>query len=274
LLRPSRGGPAFNDRGEVIGIATFGPEARGINFLVPISVAKEFLNELNIKPQQSRLSQLYLEGINNMTKSCYKGALEKFKEIGDLSPGFPFVQDKITQSRNAIDQGMDRCWMPSPSYIIAGVATLLIILTAVWFLMRRRAVAVPAGGGPPIGGPAIDFQRGPAEPPAPAVAQSFGSVQCTTGSCAGRKFEITKQGLLIGRDASKCQVVLNDDGVSKEHAWIVPLDGDGTVVIDRGSTNGTFVNSTSSPKISKVRLNHGDRIYIGKGTAVFTYFSS
>lgn len=276
------GGPAFNDHGEVIGIATFGPVeqgVRGINFLVPISVAKEFMNELNIKPQQSRLSQLYNEGIASMNKSCYKGALDKFKEVSDLSPGFPFVQDKITQSRNAIDQGMDRCWMPSPTYIVAAVATLLIILTAVWLLMRRRSVAVPAGGPPPMPGPAVELQRGPAElgPPAaarPQAAQSYGSVQCTTGSCAGKRYEITKQGLLIGRDASKCQVVLNDDGVSKEHAWIVPLDADGTVVIDRGSTNGTFVNSTSSPKISKVRLQHGDRIYIGKGTAVFTYYSS
>ena len=274
------GGPAFNDRGEVIGIATFGPneaDVRGINFLVPISVAKEFLNELNVKPQQSRLSQLYEEGIADMNKNCYKGALDKFKEVSDLSPGFPFVGEKVTQSRNAIDQGLDRCWMPSTNYIVGGVAVLLIILTAVWLLMRRKTVVVaePVGAGPFGGAPVVidaNVQKGP--PELPAVANvSFGSVQGASGPLAGKRFDITKQGLLIGRDATKCQIVLNDDSVSKEHAWIVPLDG-GTVVIDRGSTNGTYVNSLNSPKVSKVRLNNGDKIFIGKGVATFTYHTS
>ncbi len=273
------GGPAFNDQGQAIGIATFGPTekgVRGINFLVPISVAKEFLNELNVKPQQSRLSQLFQDGIASMNKSCYKGALENFKEVSDLSPGFPFVQDKITQSRNAIDQGLDRCWMPSSTYIVGAVAVVLIILTAVWLLMRRRTpVAVPAGSGPPPVTPAVidaNLQNGPAELASGGI-QSYGSVQGTSGPVAGRRFEVTKSGLLIGRDASKCQIVVNDDAVSKEHAWIVPVDG-GTVVIDRGSTNGTFVNSINSPKISKVRLQNGDKIFIGKGVAAFTYHSS
>ena len=134
------GGPAFNDRGQVIGIATAAPPdngVRGINFLVPISIAKQFLNELNVKPQQSRLSRLYQEGIASMNKNCYKDALEKFKEVSDLSPGFPFVQEKVTQSRNAIDQGLNRCWMPSPTYVIGTIALIAVILMAVWFLMRR-----------------------------------------------------------------------------------------------------------------------------------------
>ena len=270
------GGPAFNDRGQVIGIATFGPSqegVRGINFLVPISVAKEFLNELNVKPRQSRLSEIYDDGIASMNKSCYKGSLEKFKEISDLSPGFPFVQDKITQSRNAIDQGLDHCWMPSPTYIVGAVALVLILLTAVFLLMRRRSpVAELAGAGSVAVAVPVFEQKGLPELP-PAVAQSFGSVQGMSGPVAGKRFQVTKEGLLIGRDATKCQIVINDDAVSKEHAWIVPLN-DGTVLIDRNSTNGTFLNSPDSPKINKVKLNNGDRIFLGKSSASFTYYSS
>ena len=49
----------------------------------------------------------------------------------------------------------------------------------------------------------------------------------------------------------------------------------GVVVIDRGSANGTFINSTDSPRVSKVGLQNGDRVYIGKqGAAVLTYYSS
>jgi S1-C subfamily serine protease len=281
------GGPAFNDRGEVIGLATFGSaehDVRGINFLIPINVAKQFLDELNVKPRQSRLSELYQAGVEDIDKSCYKGALEKFKEVSDLSPGFPFISDKIAQSRNAIDQGLDRCWMPSnwignTNYLIGGVALLLILLTLAWLIMRRRAIPAVAPAGVPFSPPATRVDAKSAQPPVasspPPVSplRSFGAVQCTSGSAQGKRYEVTKQGLLIGRDPSKCQIVLTDEAVSKEHAWIVPLD-DGTVVIDRGSSNGTFLNSVTSPKISKVRLQHGDRIYIGKSSAVLTYYSS
>jgi pSer/pThr/pTyr-binding forkhead associated (FHA) protein len=69
-------------------------------------------------------------------------------------------------------------------------------------------------------------------------------------------------------------VVLQDDTISGEHAWIVPT-GNEVVVIDKGSSNGTYVNSVDSPKVSKIGLRNGDRIYLGKkGVAVFTYFTS
>jgi len=96
----------------------------------------------------------------------------------------------------------------------------------------------------------------------------------TAGSLSGKRFKLTKEGLLIGRDAGKCQVVFSEETVSSEHAWIVPVDN-GVVVIDRGSSNGTYINSTSSPKVSKIGLQNGDRVYLGKqGAAVITYFSS
>ncbi|MEK7610530.1 MAG: trypsin-like peptidase domain-containing protein [Patescibacteria group bacterium] len=44
------GGPAMNERGEVIGVATFGAtESQGYNWILPVSLAKEFLDELNVK---------------------------------------------------------------------------------------------------------------------------------------------------------------------------------------------------------------------------------
>jgi hypothetical protein len=46
------------------------------------------------------------------------------------------------------------------------------------------------------------------------------------------------------------------------------------VVIDKSSTNGTYVNSPDSPRISKIGLHNGDRVYLGKKGAVFTYFAT
>jgi hypothetical protein len=104
----------------------------------------------------------------------------------------------------------------------------------------------------------------------PASAPSYGSLQCTAGSLAGQRFEVTRQGLLIGRDPAKCQIVVPDDGVSREHAWIVATD-EGVVVIDRGSSNGTYVNSVEAGAISKVCLQDRDRILIGRQGPVFIY---
>jgi pSer/pThr/pTyr-binding forkhead associated (FHA) protein len=148
--------------------------------------------------------------------------------------------------------------------------------------MRRQAVtAKPAvvvapriSGTRPESLPSSDISR-PAEIPRPAAAeQSYGSVQVTAGSLAGRKFKIAKSGILIGTDQAKCQICVTEDAISHEHAWIVPVDNR-VVVIDRGSTNGTYINSVDSPRVSKVGLQNGDRIYLGKkGTVVLTYFSS
>ncbi len=277
------GGPAFNDHGEVIGVATFMPPARlqakGINFLVPASVATEFLNELNVKPEEGRLSKMYKEGLANFEAHRYKRALAKFQEVNNLNPGFPFVQEYITNAQAEISAGHGGGLAELPlSTMVALIVALAIAVAGGFYFMRQRAA--PAAAGPTRGAPPTREETRPqqvasASPHAASgiPERSFGSVQCTAGAAQGRRFPITKQGLLIGRDASKCQVVLPDDAVSKEHAWVVPLE-DGVVVIDRGSTNGIYVNSTESPRVNKVRLQHGDRIYIGKGVAVFTYLSS
>ena len=45
------GGPVFDAEGRVIGVATFGAtEEAGYNWILPISLAREYLNELNIHP--------------------------------------------------------------------------------------------------------------------------------------------------------------------------------------------------------------------------------
>lgn len=44
------GGPAFNEKGDIIGIATFGStEKEGYNWILPVEFAKEYLDELNVK---------------------------------------------------------------------------------------------------------------------------------------------------------------------------------------------------------------------------------
>jgi serine protease Do len=280
------GGPAFNDQGQVIGLATFGAtNAQNVNFLVPMSVVNEFLNGQNIKPQQSDLSTQWIAAINDLEAAKCDDAGREFERIKNLNPGFPYVQDKITAAAACHEP-----WYYETEYQVGAGAVILIALAiGVLALVKKKpahAVAsAPAAGGTvamgggapppglPAGGGAYGAPAAGGYAAAPSPPRSYGSLQCTSGATAGKRYEITKQGLLIGRDSAKCQIVLPEDAVSKEHAWVVPVD-EGVVLIDRGSTNGVFLNSLDSPKVSKVTLHHGDKIYIGKGAASFTYLSS
>ena len=95
----------------------------------------------------------------------------------------------------------------------------------------------------------------------PSAASSF-RLAATSGLLSGRTFTITSKGLVIGRDPNNCQVVLADDQVSRQHAWI-GLDEAGQVVIrDKNSANGTYVNQQ---RIQEVVLKSTDEISIGQG---------
>ncbi len=90
----------------------------------------------------------------------------------------------------------------------------------------------------------------------------------TEGEREGEDFRITKEEFKIGRDPSlKCDLVLKDPTVSKEHAKI-KLQDDGKIYIyDLGSENGTIVNDEEikGPK----ELKDGDIIVIGKTKFLF-----
>jgi S1-C subfamily serine protease len=162
ITHGNSGGPAFNERGEVIGIATFGSidykrggqEVQGMNFLVPISIAKQFLNEINVKPQESQLSKLYAQGLVYYDKQEYKNALEKFREVNELNPGYPYVAKYISDSRIAINEGRDRS---TPSWVfigvaaLAGVFVLLLVGGVIAFLWFRRRKEPPTTAIRPIG---------------------------------------------------------------------------------------------------------------------------
>ena len=67
----------------------------------------------------------------------------------------------------------------------------------------------------------------------------------------------------IGRD-EKCDIVISDDPlVSRRHA-IIEQEGDLFHVLDKDSTNGTYVNNNPIPKGKKVQLKSGDEIMVGK----------
>ena len=81
----------------------------------------------------------------------------------------------------------------------------------------------------------------------------------------GRRLLVPPEGGTIGRSRD-CAIVLEDAGVSRQHAELRP-DDDGWVVVDLGSTNGVLVNGRRIRGAQA--LQDGDRIELGSTEVVF-----
>lgn len=77
-----------------------------------------------------------------------------------------------------------------------------------------------------------------------------------SGNQAGQVFQLKTGRTLIGR-APHCTIKLDNNNVSKEHAFIDVDSNEIAVISDNGSRNGTFVNGT---QIRKTILKKNDKI--------------
>jgi len=85
------------------------------------------------------------------------------------------------------------------------------------------------------------------------------------GPRAGATVQLDDDGF-IGRSGAQCRVVLDDDAVSGLHARI-RRQGEGFVLTDVGSTNGSYVNDEEvrTPRV----LRDGDRVVLGATRLAF-----
>lgn len=100
----------------------------------------------------------------------------------------------------------------------------------------------------------------------PQVGSQNPYLMVLAGKAVGRMFKVVTGEMLIGR-APECDIMLDDDGVSRKHARLI-CRPDGTVsILDLGSTNGTWVESQ---RVDLRSLKDGDRIQIGS-TSILKY---
>lgn len=101
--------------------------------------------------------------------------------------------------------------------------------------------------------------------PAPTILETLvGNLYVTEGDLKGKLFPVGGHAVTFGR-APNCTVVLDAPNVSREHAEI-RVEGEGVVIEDKQSTNGTFVNGT---RITQHTLVDRDEIRIGAVTMLY-----
>lgn len=175
-----------------------------------------------------------------------------------------------------------------------------IVVGKTRFLFRDKATAgsysaatyrPPAAQIPPAGGPVCPFcgqardasgacgctvapaaQTTVQQPPQPSVTtpvsvptvQTFPAAPgarlvCIAGPYQGQVFSLGEVETHIGRDSAKDISLSTDNTVSRDHARFV-REAAGWVILDLGSTNGTFVNNS---RVTRQPLANGDVIQIG-----------
>lgn len=92
------------------------------------------------------------------------------------------------------------------------------------------------------------------------------------GQLTGSHFFIEGDRVVVGRDASQCQIVLAQSVISKVHAALEVDELQRVTLIDLTAKQSTFVNGEP---ITRRKLRDGDRVGFGLGGVVaFTYHSA
>jgi hypothetical protein len=130
----SSGGPVCNEKGEVIGLTTFGSLentgglAAGLNFAVPVSILAEYLDSAGIAARPSRSAQLFAQALAFYDQRHYATALKKFEQVQQLNGHYPGIYSYMAGCRDYIKRGKGRGTGPTEHVLL--IAGILLLLAA------------------------------------------------------------------------------------------------------------------------------------------------
>jgi Predicted membrane protein len=125
--------------------------------------------------------------------------------------------------------------------------------------------------GAPSRGAATAETSATAMRPSPSPQQMFHSPRLlgTGGEYANATIPVDAGGIVMGRDAARCNLVLNSGQVSRVHARVTFRADQGQFIVeDLGSSNGVFIGQQQVS--GKSTLASGQSFRLGKDAATFT----
>ena len=149
IIQGNSGGPVFDDRGQVIGAATFtslqGDQVvQGFNFLIPVETIQEAARKAGVTPQgDSMFTRLWNHGVDLYIRDLHYRAYRNMSAANRIHPGFPDVE----RVREDCDiKHKEQGYLHREEFQWALMGTLLVGgIAGVWFGGRRVMIATRQG---------------------------------------------------------------------------------------------------------------------------------
>jgi serine protease Do len=149
INRGSSGGPVCNEKGEVVGLTTFGSIensgglAAGLNFAIPVSILQEYLDSAGVTAAPGETSSTFAEGVVYYDTKFFKNALKKFREVNEINPHYPGLAFYIRDSEKRLRQSDEKkSSMVGVDLLVFG----LFLLGAIFLFqyLKRKAIKMKA----------------------------------------------------------------------------------------------------------------------------------
>jgi serine protease Do len=139
----SSGGPVCNEKGEVVGLTTFGSLensgglAAGLNFAIPVTILNEFLRTAGVDPQISNATRRFTYALNLYGQHRYRAACNEFLAVQQLNGHYPGIYTYIAGCQEKINEGKGRAIGPVERIAIIFISISAFFLLVLGLLARR-----------------------------------------------------------------------------------------------------------------------------------------
>lgn len=149
IIQGNSGGPVFDDRGQIVGAATFtstqGDQVvQGFNFLIPVETIQEAARAAGVVPKgDSMFTRLWNHGVDLYIRDLHYRAYRNMSAADRIHPGFPDVE----RVREDCDiKHKEQGYLHREEFQWALIGTLLLGgIAGVWFGGRRVMTATRQG---------------------------------------------------------------------------------------------------------------------------------
>jgi len=164
ITHGNSGGPAIDQHGNVVGLATFGNEGdvQGFNFLVASSTLMELVKKAKIEPKPSDTNKAWNTGLEHYWADEYTDAIHDFEEVQLLFPTHSEAAGFIKNANQAKKDGKEKKKESNTGLVVGLVIGGVVLLGGAVMIMKRgrrgatqhmRPGMPPPGFGPPQGFP-------------------------------------------------------------------------------------------------------------------------
>jgi serine protease Do len=141
IIQGNSGGPVFDDRGQVIGAATFtslqGEQVvQGFNFLIPVETIQEAAAKAGVAPKgDSMFTRLWNHGVDLYIRDLHYRAYRNMSAANRIHPGFPDVE-RVREDCDIKHKEQGYLHREEVQWGVMGFA-LVGMVAGVWFGGRR-----------------------------------------------------------------------------------------------------------------------------------------